>query len=244
MQITSFSEVLNLYIQFAGCCILYANLYPLIHRVLCYNQSYLKLPQYKKMYIVKNILKSFMMLYLCIETYEHLYDLIILNKFNMNIVRWWGSLYVANDVTGLLMVEKLPTNTRNHHLMTLLLLNVVFLFDGNEMEIVKFILIYTIFSYFSFLVNLYLGCRFLILDINDNHKISIRINKCIDILRHLAFYNYSISLFINWIIHLYYGLFCIANFGLSHIIYLCFLVPIINDDLILLKWLRTNSVRY
>ena len=112
------------------------------------------------------------------------------------------------------------------------------------MEIVKFIVIYTIFSYFSFLVNLYLGCRFLILDNNDNHNISIRINKCIDILRHLAFYNYSITLFINWGFHLYYGLYCLTSFGLSHLIYLCFLLPIINDDIILLKWLKTKSMTY
>ena len=162
----------------------------------------------------------------------------------MSILRWWGTLYVANDLTALIMVEKLPQNTRNHHIMSLILLNIVFLFDGNEMEIVKFIVIYTIFSYFTFLVNLYLGCRFLILDINDNHKISIQINKCIDILRHLAFYNYSISLFINWGFHLYYGLYCLTSFGLSHLIYLCFLLPIINDDIILLKWLKTKSMTY
>jgi hypothetical protein len=244
MKITGFFELLNLYFNLVACCVVYANIYPLIGRLLSYNYSYVKLPNYKKMYVVKNILKSIMMLYLCIDTYTYIYELIFLNIFRMDILRWWGTLYVANDLTGLLMVEKLPQNTKNHHLMTLLLLNVVFLFDGNEMEMVKFIIIYTIFSYFSFLVNLYLGCRFLILDINENNKVSIRINRCIDILRHLAFYNYSISLFINWLFHLYYGLFCLTSLGLSHVLYLCFLVPIVNDDIILLKWLRNKSLTY
>lgn len=244
MNITSIYDVTLLYLQLGLFCLFYSNLYPIINRVLTYNKSYIKLPLYKRMYIVKNILKSIMMLYLCFITYEELYGILTSQELNMKVMRSWGIIYVANDITGLIMVDKLPKNTRNHHLMSFLLLSIVFIFDGNELDIVRFIIIYTIFSYFSFLVNLYLGCRFLVLDINENNRVSIRINKCIDILRHLAFYNYSISLFANWLFHLYYGLFCIVAYSFSHVLYLCFLVPIINDDIILLRWLQTKSLTY
>ena len=62
------------------------------------------------MYVIKNILKSFMMFYLCIDTYSHIYKIFIHNYFEMDKIRWWGIIYV--DVIGIIMVDKLPQNTR------------------------------------------------------------------------------------------------------------------------------------
>jgi hypothetical protein len=153
-------------------------------------------------------------------------------------MRNWGCIFVANDLTALALIPNLPKNTRNHHITTGILLNVVFLFDGNEMEMVKLIAIYTIFSYYSFLVNLYLGCRYLELDTSENNKLRIRFNRWIDNLRIFAYYNYAISLAINWSFHLYYIVFLVKSFQISHLIYGCFLIPIIQDDIILLSWLK------
>mgnify|MGYP001479104390 CR=1 FL=1 len=238
MNLNSLSNLIELYFKLGLCCIVYSNVYPILNRLLLYNNNYLLLPQHKKNYIIKNVWKTIMMIYLCFYTWDELLNIIFLKYLDMNFVRIAGILYVANDLTGLIMVDKLPINTIMHHITTFILLNVVFIFDGNELEIIRLILIYTIFSYFSFLVNLYLGCRFLVLDITENNKISIKMNKCIDLLKDLAFYNYSIALFCNFLVHLYYGLYCITTIGFQHIIYLVFLIPIIKDDMILLSWLK------
>ena len=161
-----------------------------------------------------------------------------MGDIDVNLTRWWGSIFVANDLTALFLVKNLPSNTRNHHLMTTFLLQVVFLFDGNELEIVKFIVIYTIFSYYAFLVNLYLGFRFLVLENPEGKKHITLFNDAIDKLRILAYYNYGLCLLINWTFHIYYVLYQITRIQLSHIIYFFLLVPIIKDDIILLKWLK------
>lgn len=242
MQINSLENIFHLYLRLGLCCMVYANVYPILNRIFLYNNNYLILPQHKKNYIIKNIWKTIMMVYLCYFTWNNLLSVILNRDIDMNFVRIGGILYVSNDLTGLMMVDKLPSNTKMHHITTFILLNVIFLFDGNELEIIRLIVIYTIFSYFSFLVNLYLGCRFLVLEVKDNNRVVLKINKCIEVLRHLAFYNYSISLFLNWFIHLYYGIFYLTTFGFQHIIYLGFLVPIIRDDLILLSWLKNKSL--
>ena len=139
------------------------------------------------------------------------------------------------------MVDKLPINTRNHHMMSGLLLSIVFMFEGDDSDMVKFIVIYTIFSYMAFLVNLYLAFRFLTCETSDFDTLGNRINQSIDTLRHFAYYNYGITLFLNWSYHLYYFIFLISCYQLSHLIYIGFLIPIIKDDLILLKWLRDKS---
>jgi hypothetical protein len=243
MKLTALNDFCYLYFKLFGTCLIYSNIYPILGRLLSYNSSYVNLASHRKSYVIKNVLKTIMMMYLCIITFPMLGDIIGNKYLDMDIIRNWGILYVANDITGLIMVEKLPINTIQHHLMSFFLIHIIFLFDGNDIDIIRFVLVYTIFSYFSFLVNLYLGCRFLVLDINENYNVSLKLNRCIDVLRHLAYYNYSISLLCNLVVHLYYGLFIISSYSCIHLLYLCFLVPIVRDDMILLGWLKNNSIQ-
>lgn len=238
MQITSFFEMLKLYLGLAQVCGLYSVSYIFFYKVLEFNSSFQKLNFERRLYVVKNIIKSISLAYLSAITIPYIFDYINMEEINVDLTRWWGTIFVANDLTALFMVKNLPSNTRNHHLMTTLLLQVVFLFNGNELEIVKFIVIYTIFSYYAFLVNLYLACRFLELDNPESKKYITVFNKSIDALRILAYYNYGICLLVNWSFHIYNLMYIISSIRISHLIYFFLLVPIIKDDLILLSWLK------
>ena len=44
MKIAGAVELLNLYFNLCLWCLIYANIYPVIHNFLCWNSSYLKLP--------------------------------------------------------------------------------------------------------------------------------------------------------------------------------------------------------
>lgn len=247
MFINTFSNFMFLHLKLLLTCIFYTICYFITYLLLEDISSFKYLKMDKKLYVIKNIIKSISLCYLSIISYGLVYDIFMYDTIDMQNMRNWGCIFVANDLTALFLIPNLPKNTRNHHITTGILLNAVFLFDGNEMEFVKLIAIYTIFSYYAFLVNLYLGCRYLELEISDNNnsnnKLSIRFNRWIDYLRVIAFYNYAISLAINWSFHLYYCIFMITSLQISHIIYALFLIPIIQDDIILLSWLKYKKNR-
>ena len=109
----------------------------------------------------------------------------------------------------------------------------------NEENVVgRLLVIYSIFSSYSFIVNLYLGLRFF----NNNNKL---LDTCIDITRILAFYSYIISCSINWIIQLYILNLniIIGNISFGILLYIFLLIIIINDDIILIKWLRKKQIK-
>ena len=65
----------------------------------------------------------------------------------------------------------------------------------------------------------------------------------LDYLRIVAYYSYLACVSINWGGHLLLYGYKIYSYTitLTHFIYLCVLVPLINDDLILLSWLKKSS---
>ena len=62
--------------------------------------------------------------------------------------------------------------------------------------------------------------------------------------RIVAKYTYLFTCMCNWIIHLHFLYEKIVNYQLTvyHVMYFTFLIPIVNDDKILLKWLNKKYV--
>ena len=241
LSVNSQEIIINYYRLFKICCI-YSTAYPIVYILLLSNNSYQNLKFEKQLYVVKNIIKSASLAYLTLTTIYYVPQLLQLSQIDMSLVRWWGSIFVANDLTALILVPNLPSNTINHHIMTFILLSIVYLFDGNELEIIKLISIYTIFSYYAFLVNLYLGMRFLVSTTEKHLSMQRLLNSMIDKLRILAYYNYLVCLGINWSFHIYYFINQFWSLNLAHLFYFIFLVPIVKDDLILLSWLKNKTV--
>ena len=161
----------------------------------------------------------------------------IYGEFKNREANLFSSAYVANDFIGLLVVPNLPRSTKFHHIVTTSLLLYSYTIDFTEENVGRWMFIYTLMSTFTFLVNTYLGLRFI-----ETPKDSM-INRLIDNIRILAYYIYLTSCIINWIIHILLTSQKVYNFDLqlSYILYLFLLIPIINDDLILLNWLYNKK---
>ena len=96
--------------------------YPILNFTLNRYDKYDYLPHRNKVYIIKNLIKAFIMFYMTIDLFNFILpNIIIRNNWDDKVLRFYGGLYVANDVVGLLMVPKLPYTTKFHHMTTLIL---------------------------------------------------------------------------------------------------------------------------
>jgi hypothetical protein len=209
--------------------------YIIFYVILIFNENFQKIKISKQLYIVKNIVKSWILLYVSINASFDLYNFILTNHIDMNRIYHYASNYVSNDILALILVPNLPYTTRIHHMITSLFLLYTLNIDYNDITNVGHLLfIYTLLSSYTFLVNFYLGIRFL-----KNEKNNY-LNEIIEYSRIYAYNIYKYSCMINWTIHIvllsyraYLGV-----FNLHYLIYTGLLFFIIKDDLILMSWLK------
>ena len=191
----------------------------------------------KRCYIVKNIIKSFMLFLMTIFSINRIFLPALEDNWNNTDAHIFSSIYVSNDIIGLLVIPKLPPSTKFHHIVTTLLLFYSYTIDFREENVGRWMFIYTMMSTFSFLVNLYLALRYL-----QTESPSYR-NIFIDYTRISAYYIYLVCCFVNWMVHI--GLILTKTYnltlGIPYIVYCLLLIPIINDDIILLKWLKNKT---
>ena len=197
------------------------------------NKIFQKLKLNKQLYVVKNLVKSFNLGYISIVYSKTLINYMITDNYNMELIRNIASLYVSNDIMALALVPNLPKTTKIHHSITTFLLGYTMTVDYNDISNPgKLMLIYTLLSSYSFLVNFYLGIRFLE---QKNTK-----NKLIKYSRAASFYTYTTCCFINWSIHCFILLSRIISlqYNLQYLAYTGMLYFIVKDDLILMSWLK------
>ena len=218
---------------------IYSLLYKPITNLLLQNDKFKFYTQNRKNYIVKNLIKTGSMFIIFLNFIYIIYPANFQAFLTNKIIRNYGALYVGNDLGGLIMVKKLPKSTKTHHIITLFLYGIVAYFDVEKNDIVRMITIYTVFSFIPYSVNGFLAMRFFI-NKDTKDKKQLLLNKIIDINRICARYTYMITCMCNWLIHLLYfaNKFIIWDFNVLHILYMLFLIPIINDDLVLLSWLN------
>jgi hypothetical protein len=143
--------------------------------------------------------------------------------------RTWGTLYVALDLSGLIYVRGLPTATIIHHSVVNILGIINSVTDYNTPGYYRSMLIYTYFSILPFIVNFYLGYRYL----DDNSK---RKKK----LAYIAFRVYQLSLLLNIVSQLVF--FWMEPLHYSIVMYIILYALILNDDIKLILFLRRESV--
>ena len=212
-------------------------LYIVVCVLLNLNTNFQHLKLERQLYIIKNVVKSMVLLYVGLFASIDFFNFINDGRFKMNTVYDYASYYVANDLIALLIVPNLPNTTKTHHKITCLFLLYTLHVDFNNIENVGHLLfIYTIFSSYAFLVNFYLGIRFLK---NKNNTYSL-LNSIIDYTKKYAYYIYLFSCIINWIIQvslisyrMYTGI-----INLHYILYSGLLYFIVKDDLILMNLLK------
>lgn len=214
---------------FACSCFFVRLMYTVIHIVLsrcrCVRLKYLKLQDYRQMYIQKNITKSAYLL--CLVVYAMCTILVPIcfdNVWNTYQIHRLAVLYVSNDFMGLICVDKLPNTTRIHHVISLVLVFASLSLDFQESDIGQAMLVYTFASATSYLVNLHLGVRLLV------HKGDLlRLRQCAALM-------YVSACFCSWTWHTFW-FFSRPFINQYHILYLVLLVFIVRDDIILIQWL-------
>ena len=228
----------NAYLHLFYCCIRILIMYPIVHVILNYNKQYNNYDYNKKCYIIKNIIKSIILCYISIDSVSLLYEAYH-GKWDNTLLNQFASIYVSNDIMGLIIIPKLPTTTKFHHVISSILLIYSYTVDFTEDNVGRFLFILCIFSSFSFLVNFYLAARYL--ESNDD----ILLSKITNLIRLWGYYIYVLCCIISWSTQIILLSIKLYNYQLTlpYIIYTLVLIPIINDDLILMSWLRNKTLK-
>ena len=229
--ITHLTHDIDIYYEFISIFFITFNLYNvvyyLLNKYICSFNNII--PQHKKMYVVKNYIKSFYLAALCFTL-----PYFINGQYDIYFIKRCCIYYIINDMIGLLLVDKLPTTTIIHHTTTSLCGLMILTKKNETLDILTLIVLYAIFSSITFLVNFYLAYR--VHSTNNLHKYYLSV---------IANNIYILSCLINWLIQLYlfYGIFLLIPIYHT-IIYLAFLYSVVSDDIILIKWLYNDMYHY
>ena len=216
------------------------SLYPITNFILskC-SKKYRDYSLERKEYILTNVIKSKILLLISGLFLNTLYD----KSLNILTVRnssgkylFWkniSALYACTDFIGLIRNKKMETSTIIHHYCVVITYFAISVMDFNNENIFKAALMYGAFSSMAFMVNFYLGARFLI----EKHSYyDIYIKK-------VSAITYVIACAFNWTWQMYYMRILyiksnnIYNIALQFIVYTILLVAWISDDLKLMQFL-------
>lgn len=243
MESERLTRLINTSFYLLTISLFYVSLYKILNSILILSRSYSTVREDKRKYILKNFIKTFTLMFVLFMQGKTLFLNMFDGEPDVNLIKIHGSIYVANDLTGLLLVPNLPLTTKVHHTMTIFLLGTISYFTIHDTLVIRLILVYTFWSMSAFLVNFHLGLRFFK---KEEGKIGYYIDSIIDPIRISAYYNYLICCIFNWSIHIYYIFknMMYEEFDYLIIPYCLLLVPIINDDLVLMSWLREKKIKY
>lgn len=236
------SEIVSNTFILLNYCFIVALSYPILNSVFYRSKLYNELSYSKKAYVVKNISKSIFLCYITLDLVKLLLTILYYKKtLDNDSVKQVASFYVSNDIIALLLVPNISKTTKRHHYTTTFLLFVNYCIDYTRLDLLSskiglLLIGYTTLSAFSFPVNLFLGSRFII----ESKQTKYILNK-------IAYYNYKLSLIINWLTQLSYIIYSSwlnYNHILTFIVYTCIMLPIINDDIVLISWLKKNLRNY
>jgi hypothetical protein len=196
-----------------------------------YNNSneLINLSEYKIKYIIKNIWKSCILFLILIFGTFHILEGFINNIWYNVFFYIFGTIYSSLDISGLIFVRGLPTATVVHHCVVGILGSLNLLVDYSVSGYYRSIIIYTYFSIIPFLVNFYLGYRY------------ISVNK--ERIKKIANYSYKIytfSLISNILCQIIF--FINQEYNNYLFVYIGLYTLILYDDIKLIKFLHKESL--
>ena len=196
------------------------------------NEIYQSLTTNRQNYFIKNLFKSYFLFFYSILTTYYGFKGFVLNIWDESIIHKLGLMYSSVDCYGLLTIKDMPKSTLLHHSVVLLFSygNLWVSYPNNNLEI-NLLLVYTLFSAYSFLVNYYLAKRIIIKDINEQRLIL-----------KSAYYSYILNCSLNWLIH-YIGFgysYYTNSMNIYTTIYMLLIYLIIKYYIILINFLKYN----
>lgn len=200
-----------------------------------YSLTFKNLKITTKKYIIKNLLKSFI-LFISIPLASYIIFLFIYeNRHDPNITIIGSWIYGGCDIIGLINV-KLPQNTLIHHLIVSFFVLCITMSNFYSFNLFSILILYASLCTYTFPVNLFLAFRKLYPDQNITKKIAL-----------LSYYNYIVFIIIILLtcFYCYYLLFFIYH----PLFILSIMIPIYylwKDDFILYNWIKnyisSNSI--
>ena len=198
-------------------------------------------PAHKKWYIIANLFKAALLGISCISKkyWAALYRIYFFDQFLAIPLKRTMAIYAVTDVVALWMVPKLPTSTIIHHVTSTVLFFAACVNDmtvqgwtGN-LGVAKMIVVYGNFSTVAYLVNAYLALRVLY---PPN-------SRMMNFLCLMAFWSYVLCCTGNWGVHLIWFLHGLKtlSFSIAALLYLVAVCFVVNDDIVLLRWLWKRS---
>jgi len=229
--VTHLTYGIDVYYEFISVFFFTFNLYNVVFYLLNeYCKSFNNInPEHKKMYVVKNYIKSFYLACLCFTLPYY-----ISGNYDLLFIKRCAIYYFTNDIIGLFLVKKLPTTTKIHHCTSTIGGLLILMKQDNTLDIITLLVLYAIFSSLTFLVNFYLGYR-----VHNNNIVNkYYISKTANII-------YILSCVINWSlqVYLFFGIIWMIQLYQT-ILYICFLYSVVKDDLILMRWLYYDQLQY
>jgi len=189
-------------------------------------------PSHKKMYVVKNYIKSFFLAGLSLNLYK--FTELLNGTLDLMFIKRCAVYYIMNDVIGLLLVKKLPITTKIHHITSSLCGLAIIMKERNNLDVLTLIVLYAVFSSIAFSVNFYLGHRIHSENIITKYYLS-----------KTSFWVYLLSCIVSWIFQGAMALKVLPTVPIWHtILYFIFLYSVGKDDIILMKWLYDDNRNY
>ena len=197
-----------------------------LHLYLSYKEiNFNKLTTNKKQYVVKNIVKSINLCGLTLFCVPYIIYPAIYEIWDNRLIHLCGLFYGSNDCFALLFVNDLPQTTKNHHRITTVLSIINLGINYKNSSVGRMMFVYSLASSSAYLVNYFLGIRFLY----KKHSLT-HIKKKI---RNI----YAMSLLVNWGWHIYWTIKYLHLLEIQHFLYFILLFWIVKDDIILFSWL-------
>jgi len=207
-------------------CVSVRCVYILIDRFLKQtSRKYASLPIYRQMYIQKNFTKSIVLAILTLYAlFAVIWPIVYENIWDTYTIHRLGSIYVSNDFTGLICVDRLPQTTKVHHIITTILVFCSLSIDFQSSGIGQAMLVYTLASASAYMVNFHLAVRWLC----PRHSLKW--------LRYMAGLIYVTTCMLSWSWH-FWWIYSVSSINIYHVMYFLLLGWIVRDDIILMQWL-------
>ena len=144
-----------------GSYIVFSSYFVANHYMTQNSTSYASIPDDKKFYVLSNLIKSAVLLAYTPSAAVTLYNACLHDDWSTPRIRAMGVLYAIPDAVSLLLVTRMATSTKVHHLCVVLFMGVNLFVTYEQETIGRALVVYGTFSTFAYLVNLLLASRFL-----------------------------------------------------------------------------------
>lgn len=197
-----------------------------------YSTSYREIPSDKKFYVLSNLIKSAVLLSYSPLAFNLLVQSMHHDVWDTNKIRIMGTLYCIPDFVSLFVVKRMANSTKIHHIVVCVFNLISVYNDYEEVNVIRAIMVYAVFSTFAYMVNLLLASRFL----KTSYFVRVALSAT-------ALVIYASCCGVNWCWQVWFLSTIVADQLVAVVLYSALVLFLVWDDLILMKWLYVNLKR-